>query len=132
MNFGLVDHMLGHSKNIINRLRFLNDINLIPKRLLTSKNSGKQVEPIVLEFLVDDAKYGHLTAGENTIPVDGMYPREAETKIREFTEAMVTVGDFDASSTTFDDDNSKKQHIYEMPEKRLLEIVRIWIFHSEF
>lgn len=62
----------------------MNKITLIPNRLLVSKQSEDQVNDLILEFLTNDAKYGYLTNANGAIPSNDMYPREAQTRMREF------------------------------------------------
>lgn len=76
--------MLGRSKNTIARLQYLNEINLIPKQLLMTKNTEMLVEPIVLDFLKNDEKYKHLTAEKDIIKENNMYPNESQMKMQIF------------------------------------------------
>lgn len=115
----------------------MNDINLIPKRLLAWKKNEKQVENIVLEFLNDDIKYGYLTAGEEgTISENDMYPNEAQTRIDEFlhklhiSEDLIRDNDNNVEFVTEDyviDDTPRKDHLEKVFEQlsSVLQITHI-------
>lgn len=125
-----IDRVLGHSKNSVNRLQFLNEIGLIPEPLLVSKNTEEQVRPIVLEFLADDRRYGHLTGSKDAISPDDMYPaNDAWTRIREFAKNYPE--NFDDGGAAFDG-GPNNLAAFEMPGKtRLIEVFQYFRFSAE-
>lgn len=110
MNFWFLDRILGHSKNAINRLQFLNNINLIPKALLVSKQTENYVEPIVLDFLKNDLKYGYLIEEDETVSIRNVHRNAIETRMQEFR------------TRSFGKKNVEETH-YKMPEKNKVENV---------
>jgi len=118
--------MLGRSRNTINRLQFLNKINLIPKRLLSTKNRENFVEPIVFDFLTNDIKYGYLTTEEETITEHNMYPNKSQMKMEEFLRKLNFCHSINLSNTNCE--NVKNNiYVFEMPEKYFLENVTVHI-----
>lgn len=112
--------MLGRSKNTINRLQFLNTINLIPKQFLITINSEKYVEPIVFDFLTNDIKYGYLTIGEETITEQNMYPNKAQKRMEEFLRKFNFCYTKNINNTNY---KNLMDNMFEMPENRCLENV---------
>ncbi|KAE9541212.1 hypothetical protein AGLY_004457 [Aphis glycines] len=109
--------MLERSKNTINRLKFLNKNNLIPKQYLITKNNENYVEPIVFDFLTNDVKYGYLTS-EETITEYNMYPNNAQIKMEAFWQKLNFCYSINIPSMYYE---NVMENIFKMPEKYCLE-----------
>lgn len=120
--------MLGRTKNTIERLRYLNEINLIPKQLLVSKNNEMLVESIVLDFLKNDEKYSYLTAEKN-IKDNEMYPYESQIKMLTF----LCPSNLNDAGDSWNDNimkNCKVLSTYQMLARDHLEKVPTFIFYN--
>lgn len=113
------DRILRYSQSTIKRLRSLNEINLIPQRLLMAKNTSENhVAPMVLEFLTDHVKYGYLNSDELKMLTEEVFRDVSRTRMREFVEKKRSSSSPCSKLDSYD--NSDYVTISSMPHKQTL------------
>ncbi|XP_050433227.1 uncharacterized protein LOC126841046 [Adelges cooleyi] len=77
--------LLRKATRMVERLQHLNKINLIPTELLVAKKTEQQVEPIVLDFMTNDEKFGYLDLPDDSASDAWSNGR---TKMMQFAEQL--------------------------------------------